>query len=262
MELGTIGGIIGGLGLFAWAVLSSTDNAGVFLDLASFLMVFGGAIAATMISFNLNYVMRAFKTIGSILVPSKVDAASLFGDVERMITWGKIVQLKGVPALEKEVSEEDLSDPFVAFGYSLLMTGYKPEEIREMLETATSTYFERNMVVTGIINTMGGFMPAFGMIGTLIGLVIMLGNMSGGPDALGAAMSIAMITTLYGVFFAQFIFKPASLKLGQKEGIQKFRNTLLTEAFVMLAEQKSAMAIQDALNSYLDPNFRFSTADD
>ena len=104
---------------------------------------------------------------------------------------------------------------------------------------------------------IGGACPAFGMIGTLVGLVIMLGNLDN-PAALGPALSVALITTLYGVLFARLIFMPAASKIEQREQIVRFRNYLIVEGLVLLADQKSPRAIQDRMNSYLDPAIHFN----
>jgi chemotaxis protein MotA len=104
---------------------------------------------------------------------------------------------------------------------------------------------------------MGTFSPAFGMVGTLIGLIIMLDNMQGDPTMLGKGLALALITTLYGVLLAQLLFKPAAAKIQQKLEIDRFRNILLTEGFVMLAEKKDTMTIIDRLNSYLSPVARY-----
>ena len=94
------------------------------------------------------------------------------------------------------------------------------------------------------------------MIGTLIGLVIMLGNLDD-PSALGPALSVALITTLYGVLFSQLIFLPAATKMQQREEIVRFRNYLVAEGLTLLAERKSPRFIQDKMNSYLDPAIHF-----
>lgn len=109
---------------------------------------------------------------------------------------------------------------------------------------------------------MGGTAPAFGMIGTLVGLVAVLQGMGAGGDDMmehiGKGMALALVTTLYGVVFARLMFLPAASKMQQKEEIEKFRNTMVVEGLIMLSEKKSPRFMQDRLNSFLDPSIHFN----
>jgi chemotaxis protein MotA len=100
--------------------------------------------------------------------------------------------------------------------------------------------------------------PAFGMIGTLVGLVIMLDNMGGDPGGLGKGLAVALLTTLYGVLFARIILLPAATKILQREQIIRFRNYLVAEGLALLADKKSPRYIQDKMNSFLDPSLHFN----
>jgi chemotaxis protein MotA len=119
------------------------------------------------------------------------------------------------------------------------------------------TSFGRNTVLVSILKAMGAASPAFGMVGTLVGLVIMLDNMQD-PSALGPALAIALITTLYGILFARWIFLPTASKVLQREEIVRFRNYLIAEGLVLLADRNSPRFIQDKMNSYLDPSLHFN----
>jgi len=105
---------------------------------------------------------------------------------------------------------------------------------------------------------MAAASPAFGMIGTLIGLIIMLGKMGEDPSALGPGLAVALLTTLYGVLFARLVFMPAAAKILQREQILRFRNYLVAEGLSLLADRKSPRFIQDKMNSFLDPAIHFS----
>jgi len=104
---------------------------------------------------------------------------------------------------------------------------------------------------------MAATAPAFGLIGTLVDLVITLENLGTNPEAIGPALAIALRTTLYGVLLARLVFLQAASKLGQREGIIRFCNNLVSEGFDMLAEHKSPRYIQDKMNSFLDPAIRY-----
>ncbi|MBT7308942.1 MAG: flagellar motor protein MotA [Gammaproteobacteria bacterium] len=260
MSIGTIVGILVGFGLFLWAIFANTDNPAIFLSLSSLAMVGGGAIAGSYMSYQPLYVNRAFKALITQFQPSTVTFFTLLADVERMIGWAKTVQTQGVVALEQEMGS-DTTDSFLAVGGKFVLSNYKGDELRELLETANASSFQRNTLQVGVLKKMATLSPAYGMIGTLVGLVIMLGNMGGDPAALGAGMAVAMLTTLYGVVFAQMVFLPAAEKLQQKEEMVRFRNTLLVEGFMMLADQRPGREIQDRLNSYLAPAAWFDVAE-
>lgn len=104
---------------------------------------------------------------------------------------------------------------------------------------------------------MGATAPAFGMIGTLVGLIIMLSSLGADPKDLGIGLAVALNTTLYGVLFSRLVLIPAASKLTQRQQIQRFRHELITEGLVMLAERRSPRYIADRMNSFLDPNIRF-----
>ena len=105
-----------------------------------------------------------------------------------------------------------------------------------------------------IMDQLGAFAPAFGMIGTLVGLVIMLNSLGSDPSGLGAGLAIALLTTLYGVLLAKLIFQPAADKTQQRADVARFRNSLVREAFVMLADERSPRFMETRINSYLDPD--------
>ncbi len=257
MSIGTILGFIAGIGLFIGAVLSETDDFSVFISASSATMVVGGALAASFISYEMRYVILALKGIPKVIGSPVISRNLLKSEVGRVIRWGYAVQKSGLPAIEGDAAKLKKTDPFLSFGIEMVVSGYSGEEIRDILNTTIESSFGRNMVPAKICGKIGGLCPAFGMVGTLVGLVIMLGNLSN-PAALGPALSIALITTLYGVLFAQLLFTPVSEKMTQREQIVRFRNLLVAEGLVMLAEKKPPRYIQDRMNSFLDPAIHFN----
>lgn len=258
MSIPTILGLIFSLGLFGWAVGSSTDNYWVFLDAPSFIIVFGGTMAATFISYEARYVILSLKLIGRIAFSAAIGRNVLKSEVGRIIKWAYLVQKSGIPALEAEAKKAVKGDKFLKFGIEVVISGYTGSEVREILTNAIETSFGRNTVQVSILKAMGSASPAFGMVGTLVGLVVMLDKMGDDPSALGPSLAIALITTLYGVLFARWIFMPAASKIMQREQIVRFRNYLVAEGLVLLADRKSPRYIQDKMNSYLDPAIHFN----
>lgn len=258
MSFATILGVIIGFGLFVGSIVLSTDNFLIFLNLPSFIMVIGGTFAATFVSFEPRYVLLSLRGLQSILFTNKVGRAILTQEVGRVIRWGYIIQKSGLPGLEADAAKVKKQDRFLGFGIDLVISGYTGQEVREILATTVESTFGRNTVQASILRNMGSTAPAFGMIGTLVGLIIMLDNMGDDPSKLGPGMAVALVTTLYGVLFARLLLLPAASKVQQREEIVRFRNYLVAEGLALLAERKSPRYIQDRMNAFLDPALHFN----
>jgi chemotaxis protein MotA len=258
MSIATIIAMISAFGLFFGAILVSTDNYWVFVDGASFVMVVGGTMASTFMAFEPRYVLLSLKLIIRVMFSPKVGRNLLKSEVGRVIKWAYTVQKSGLPALEQEAKKAVKGDKFLKYGIEMVISGYTGPEVREIMTNAIETSYGRNTVQVNILKNMAAASPAFGMIGTLIGLVIMLGKMGSDPTALGPGLAVALITTLYGVLFARMIYMPVATKILQREQIVRFRNYLVAEGLALLAERKSPRYIQDKMNSYLDPAIHFN----
>ena len=240
------------------AIALSTNNWIIFISLSSFVIVAGLTMASALISYELRYVLLSLKLIYKVVISPKVGRNVLKTEVGRIIRWAYTVQKSGPPALEAEAAKSVRGDKFLKFGVDMVISGYTGEEVREIMTNAVETTFGRNMVQVDILKNMGGAAPAFGMIGTLIGLIIMLDNMGGDPSDLGKGLALALLTTLYGVFFSRLVFLPAATKITQREQIVRFRNFLVAEGLALLADKKSPRYIQDRMNSFLDPAIHFN----
>tara|TARA_B100000686_G_scaffold252618_1_gene263366 strand:- start:193 stop:1017 length:825 start_codon:yes stop_codon:yes gene_type:complete len=258
MSLSTIAGVLFGLGLVVGSIAISTDNLASFISVPSLLIVVGGTLAASFIGFQARYVIQALKDIGALIKKETVNRNILTAETGKIIRWGFLVKKNGILALEREAKSAKDQDFYLNYGIDLVITGYTPDEVREMLHAAAGEMYGRAMVNADILKNMTAVAPAFGMIGTLIGLIIMLQNIGGDPNGLGAGLAVALLTTLYGVLFARMVFAPAATKATQKAGIQRFRNLLISEGLAMLAEHRSPRFIQDKMNSYLDPAIHYS----
>ena len=258
MSIATLIGVIAAFGLFFGSIMFTADNPLMFVDAASFVMVFGGTLSSTFIAYEPRYVLLSLKLILKIMAAPKIGREVLKAEVGRIIKWAYAVQKNGIPGLESEVKKAVKGDLFLKFGTDLVISGYTGDEVRAILTTTVNSGFGRNTVPVKILLDMGAAAPAFGMIGTLVGLIVMLAAMGGDPASLGAGLAVAMITTLYGVFFARLIFIPCATKIMQREQIVRFRNTLVSEGLALLADNKSPRFIQDKMNSYLDPAIHFN----
>jgi chemotaxis protein MotA len=257
MSIGTLVAAIACIGMFIFAIYHQTDNFSLFWDMAGLILVLGGTLGASFIGYQARYVLLALKEIGGLFIKSKVDRKMLTVETGKIIRWGYLVKKSGLLTLEREIKGAKRQDHFLNYGIELVISGYTGSKVRSMLNAAADGYFQRGMVLTNILNNMGSSSPAFGLIGTLVALVIMLASLASNPDGLGAAFSLALLTTLYGVSLARFVFLPAASKYQQKLGIMRFRNFLVTEGFALLADHKSPRNIQDKMNSYLDPAIHY-----
>jgi chemotaxis protein MotA len=258
MSIGTIVGIVLSIALFLGSIAIATSNYLIFVDAASVVMVVGGTLAYTFIAYEARYVILSLKLIGRVFFAPRVARNLLKAEVGRIIRWAYTVQKSGIPALEAEAGKATGGDRILKFGIDMVISGYTGQEVREIMSTAIETAFGRNTVQVDILKNMGGASPAFGMIGTLVGLVIMLDGMGSDPSALGAGLAVALLTTLYGVLFARLILLPTATKVQQREEIVRFRNYLVAEGLALLADRKNPRYIADRMNSYLDPSIHFN----
>ena len=175
--------------------------------------------------------------------PPHASHETLHNDLVEIIGWARIVREKGLRGLEDEVGGRSITDPFVRTGLNMVVSSYAAAEAR----------FERDTIPAHVLMAMASHAPAFGMVGTLVGMVIMLGNFSDDMSGVGRGLAISLLATLYGVITARMLYMPAAAKLTQKQEGLRFRNYLIAEGMSMLVENRSPRYIQDRLNSYLRP---------
>jgi len=257
MSLPTIFGFVLAIGLFFAAIIESTSNYLVFLHLTGFVMVVGGTLAASFTAFEARYVIQSLGLIRAIFASPRIARGMLTNEVARVIRWGYMVQKTGLQALESDTKSLKKHDQFLAFGVNLVVSGYSGAEVRQLLENQVETAFQRRTVPVEILKYMASNSPAFGMLATLVGLVIMLDNMGTDPSKLGPGMAVGLLGTLYGMLFARLVLMPAANKVHQRESIVRFRGLLVAEGLALLADRKSPRFIQDAMNSFLDPAIHF-----
>ncbi len=257
ISFSTVVGITAGVGLFVTAVVSSTDNYMMFVSLASGMMVLGSTFAASLISFSFAEVMHAIKAMFQTILAGNTTQSHLSELVKRFMQLSDIYRDGGISALEDSLTPKEKKDDHIALGIELMGSGYKQGDIRVIMGDAMDSHWQRQSLEGKILSTMGVYAPGFGMVGTIVGLIIMLDNMGGDMANLGKGLALALITTLYGVLLANLLFKPTAAQVTEKQEQEYFRHELITDAFVMLADKKDAMMIQDRLNAYIKPNKRY-----
>jgi chemotaxis protein MotA len=255
VSLATLAGTVFGFTLVLGAIAHGTDNYLSFLSPEGFLIVIGGTVANAFMSYQARYVLRAFRAMRNMLKKPRATREGLNAEILRLIKWAYLVQSKGLVGLEGEGNK--IREPLLRYGVELVVTGYKPEMIRAMMNTAVEADYERSTVPVTVLRNMASTAPAFGMVGTLVGMVIMLQNIQGDMSRIGSGLAVALLATLYGIIFARLFCLPAADKLMQKQEIMRFRNYMMTEGLVLLAEKQSPRYMQDKLNSFLDPAIHF-----
>jgi len=259
MSIAAIVSFIVGYTLVMAAIMTATDRPSIFIDVPSMFVVVGGTFAALFMSFEFKNAKIALKTMLSAFKRHGDSEKSLKDEVGRIVRWAYIVQKNGLQGLENEVTDTlREEDPFLAAGCDLVVTGYTGAEIKQIMEHMLETQMVKNSKSTEALNKMGGDAPAFGMLGTLIGLVIMLANMGGDPASIGPSMAVALITTFYGIILARLIFIPLATKISARNDVTMYKNTLQMEGLILLAERKSPRYIQDKVNSFVDVKEQFS----
>ena len=257
VSLATITGIIFGFCLILGAIAHGTDHYMSFISAEGFLIVIGGTIANAFMSYQASTVITAFASIAHMIKKPKATREGLNAEIMRLIKWAYLVHSKGLIGLEGEIGTK-IREPLLRYGVELVITGYQPEVIRSMMKTAVEADYERSIAPVTVLRNMASTAPAFGMVGTLVGMVIMLQNLQADMSNIGMGLAIALLATLYGIISARLFYLPAADKLMQKEDIMRFRNYMMTEGLVLLAEKQSPRYMQDKLNSFLDPAIHFN----
>lgn len=247
MEISTIIGLVLGM---AAIIISIFIDGGVsalksFVSLPSIFIVLGGVIAATFVS----YPMNTIKNLGQYISQTfKAKPMDLPKDVDMIIDVANVARREGILSLEESLPAD--ADPFLKKGIMLIVDGSDPSLVRNILEAEVDYINERHSVGIGVLESMSSYSPAFGMIGTLIGLINMLGSLDD-PDALGPGMSVALITTLYGSFLANLIFTPLAKKLKSMNDDEYLRKQLIIEGLMSIQNGENPRIIREKLNSFL-----------
>ena len=242
MDFATIIGLISGIALILWAVLSKS-SLGVFIDGGSIAIVLGGSAAAVLIAFPLKSVLSLAGVLKKALFAKSSAPLELIQD---MVRYAEIARRDGILALENVVGEA--SDEFLVSGIRMAVDGTDPDIVEQMLTSELDALAQRHEHGKSLLDTLGKYAPAFGMIGTLVGLVIMLQNMND-PSKIGPGMAIALLTTLYGSLVANLVALPLSDKLSVRSAEE-----LLVKSIII----RGILAIEQKLKTFLPHRLRGS----
>ncbi len=251
------------LALGAIVVLSTLvalTGYGAFLNIEGLVIVLGGCVGNAYLSYQKQDVVKAFETIQAMLKPAPVEGHNLHLDIMQMIMWSYVIQQKDLVGLERE-SGKKAHDPLMRYGLDLVLSGYTAESVRQMLSTVAENEFERRCMPVTVLRNMAATAPAFGMVGTLVGMVALLTQAAGDLAGIESGLGIAMLSTLYGILVARLVCLPAADKLLQREEKLHMRHMMVTEGLAMLAEKRRPFYMQDRLNSFLEPSKHLDLSD-
>lgn len=246
-------GIIGIIVGFASLIVAFIGEGGVISALFQWtaaLIVFGGTAGAVIVSTP----MEDLKRIGKIL---KIAFSAKPKDMPALISYFKDLAFKtrknGLLSIEGEISADDKMDPFVKKGLQMIVDGVEPQTVREILELEADVTAERHKAGAAIFYSAGGFSPTLGIIGTVMGLIHVLGGLaSSTPDKLGESISAAFLATLYGLSSANLVFLPISSRLKNIDALEQAEKNLVIEAILLIQEGVNPNTLAEKLKGFLN----------
>jgi chemotaxis protein MotA len=249
MDIATIIGILLGFVVITTAIVVG-GGWQMFIHLPSVGITIGGMLCATLIHFSLPQFLGIFSVIKKTIV-AKIPSQSEL--IQKMVNYAAINRRDGALALEQEVSK--LDDSFFIKGLQMLVDGREAESIREFMGLELQYLQERHSTGKKILEFMGAAAPAFGMIGTLIGLIQMLRSLES-PESIGAGMAVALLTTFYGALSANLIFIPLAGKLGIYSKAETTTMEMITEGVCSIAQGDNPTAVREKLQAFVSEGRR------
>ena len=251
MDLATIIGIVSAFSLVLIAVASG-GGLTWFLDGPSALIVFGGTFGAVLINYPLADVLGVIKVAQNAFFKKEQKARAA---IDLLVTMSKVSRKEGMLALQNMTHR--LRDPFLVKAVHLIIDGLEPVDVTNILETELDFIEERHRLGAEIFTTMGNYAPAMGMTGTLIGLVQMLMTMND-PSSIGPAMSIALVTTFYGVILAYLLFLPLAGKLKRLSAQELLVKQLIINGILSIQAGDNPRILEQKLHAFISPHERKS----
>ena len=255
MDLATLVGVVLGFALVMLAILLGGSFAS-YVDPASMIIVIGGATAACLTAFPLARFLRLPSVMMKTVFAKSQDPVEL---VKQLVELAEVARRDGILALEGSI--ENIEDEFLVRGIQMAVDGSDPEQIETIMETELENLMDRHESGKALFDTMGRFAPAFGMIGTLIGLVAMLSNMDD-PAKIGAGMAAALLTTLYGALVANVLFLPLADKLAQRSSEETLLKTIVIQGVMSIQAGDNPRNVQAKLMTFVPPSQRIGEDDE
>ena len=246
----TILGIVIAMISIVVATVMDGNSFGALIGPSSLVLVVVGSVGVSLSGYQMDDIKRVPKGIILSFTGKEQDPGEA---VDSLMHLAEIARKEGVLALESKL--EGLEDAFMRAGLQQIVDGVDADAVRETLEIELQSLDERHQPVIAFIKTMGGYAPTMGMIGTVVGLINMLGNLSD-PAQLGLGMSVALLTTLYGVIFANLVFLPIAAKLARLHDLEIAYREIVLDGILAVQAGASPRMLVERLESYLVPSAR------
>ncbi len=251
MDLGTVIGMISGLVCLAVAILiTPRGNLSMFVDYPSMFIVLGGTTAALLMNFPLRDLGGLARVIRNAFVSRGISPTLLIADFRR---YADLARREGILALERVTAE--VKDPFLLAGLQHAIDGLDPDVIQDLMRTELEYMGARHERGVKILRQIGTYSPSFGMVGTLIGLVVMLANLQN-PEAIGPAMAVAIITTFYGAVVAYLFALPLAEKMAMRNSEEMVIREMMVKGLAAIQSGDSPRVVEQKLRVLLPPRMR------
>ena len=250
MDIASVVGMLLGISLLIMTVLIAPGASfTAFYNLPSLLVVVGGAIAAVLICFPLKTMFGLVGVAKKVVLNKQESIGDL---IEQIVSLAETARRDGLLALEGRL--EEITNPFVILGIQMAVDGTRPEVIESIMRTEMDAVATRHRNGRSIMDQMGRFAPAFGMIGTLMGLIIMLGDMR--PETIGTGMAVALLTTLYGAVVSNLFCLPFSEKLNFLSKHELLTMEIIVRGIMGIQSGDNPRVIEQKLNTFVPPKLR------
>ncbi|MBN1809620.1 MAG: MotA/TolQ/ExbB proton channel family protein [Planctomycetes bacterium] len=253
MDISSIIGLMIGVFFIFLGIVGTgfdVENIRIFLNLQSVFITFGGMLAAFFISIPMGNIVTAWRVAVRAFFYVLPDPNAI---VNRMVAYAEIARRDGILALEGATSKDD--EEFLVRGIQLAVDGTAPELIEDIMSTDIEKLAARHAAGRRIFETLAKYAPPWGMIGTLIGLIIMLINLDD-PSRIGPGMALALITTLYGAVAANFVFAPMAGKLAERSEQELLTKEIIMRGVMAIQSGDNPRIVRQKLRIYLAPGTR------
>ena len=243
-KLSIIGLLLAAVAIIGGQLLEG-GNIGSLVQLAAFLIVIGGTLAAVMVQSPLPVFRDGLRLATWVIVPPGFDADAI---IARIGEWAAAARRDGMLALETQLSTTD--DPFIRNGLQMLVDGFEPQRIREAFDVETEAWEERQRAAAKVWEAAGGYAPTIGILGAVLGLIHVMENLSD-PNKLGGGIAVAFVATVYGVGTANLLFLPIANKLKTLIGREVRRREIIADGLLGIANGENPKLIEARLTGYL-----------
>jgi chemotaxis protein MotA len=254
VDIATVIGLLAAFGLTVWGIVLG-GSLSQFWDAPAVAIVLGGTGGALLVSYPLRKLMGLLPILRKAFFAAPEEPGEV---IAKMVRYAERARREGMLALEEE--SEDETDEFLRKGLRLAVDGTDPQLLEKILETDIAQIEARHKVGRSILDSGGTFAPAFGMIGTLIGLINMLAALED-PSSIGAGMATALITTFYGALLANAVFLPLAGKLEVRSGEEILVKEMVIDGIMAIQSGDSPRIVEEKLKSFLSPAQRQAVDD-